>query len=91
MKKKLFLLMSLVVVFAMVFPAQAAPGPQIPLPGSALPQFIMPLPLLSAAGGPMQTVSGSSGPMEGERGGRWRCRFGSGVNPFLPGIRQTHW
>jgi spore coat protein A len=28
----------------------------IPLPGSALPQFIMPLPLLSAAGGPMETI-----------------------------------
>jgi spore coat protein A len=27
-----------------------------PLPGSAIPQFIQPLPLLSAAGGPMETI-----------------------------------
>ena len=27
-----------------------------PLPGSSIPQFIEPLPLLSAAGGPMETI-----------------------------------
>ncbi len=33
----------------------AAQTPQIPLPGNLIPQFIDPLPLLSAAGGPMTT------------------------------------
>ena len=37
--------------------ARALNGVQgLPLPGSAIPQFIDPLPLLSIAGGPMQTV-----------------------------------
>ncbi len=31
-------------------------APQIRLPGSSIPQFLEPLPLLSAAGGPMETV-----------------------------------
>ncbi|MEJ2597974.1 MAG: multicopper oxidase domain-containing protein [Anaerolineales bacterium] len=35
---------------------QRAMAQAIPMPGSSLPQFIMPLPLLSAAGGPMETI-----------------------------------
>jgi spore coat protein A len=36
--------------------APFAGADQIPLPGSAIPQFVDPLPLLSVAGGPMATV-----------------------------------
>jgi spore coat protein A len=39
--------------------AQAAT--QLPLPGSAIPQFIDPLPLLSVAGGPMETIVAGTG------------------------------
>jgi spore coat protein A len=39
--------------------ALAAQG--TPLPGSALPKFIMPLPLLSAAGGSMETIVAGAG------------------------------
>ena len=38
---------------------QAAQSPQTPLPGTMIPQFIQPLPLLSAAGGTMATVLGN--------------------------------
>lgn len=58
--RKLFLGISLLVILAMVIPAQAAPTPQIPLPPNpALWQFVQPLPLLSAAGGTIQTVAGN--------------------------------
>jgi FtsP/CotA-like multicopper oxidase with cupredoxin domain len=36
--------------------AQAAPATQTPLPGSSIPQFIEPLPLLEVAGGPIETI-----------------------------------
>jgi spore coat protein A, manganese oxidase len=38
---------------------QAAQSPQIPIAGSAIPQFVNQLPLLSAVGGPIQTVVGN--------------------------------
>jgi spore coat protein A len=44
---------------SMLLAAQAAE--QTPLPGSAIPQFIVPLPLLSVAGGPMETVVAAAG------------------------------
>jgi spore coat protein A len=44
---------------SMLLAAQAAEQTQ--LPGSAIPQFIMPLPLLSVAGGPMETVVAGTG------------------------------
>ena len=37
---------------------------QIPLPGSAIPKFVDPLPLLDLAGGPMQTVIAGAGEIE---------------------------
>lgn len=39
--------------------ARAEPSPQIPLPGSAIPQFVHNVPLLSVAGGTLQAVVGS--------------------------------
>ena len=41
-----------------VLPAQAATQTQ--LPGSSIPQFVDPLPLLSVAGGPMETVTAAT-------------------------------
>jgi len=37
----------------------AAQSPQVPLASTAIPQFVDPLPVLSVAGGPMQTVFGN--------------------------------
>jgi spore coat protein A len=44
------------------FGASAAQGAQgTPLPGSSIPQFIDPLPLLNVAGGPMETIIAGTG------------------------------
>jgi hypothetical protein len=37
--------------------AGAAVTPQIPLAGSAIPQFVDPLPMLDLAGGPIKTLA----------------------------------
>jgi hypothetical protein len=41
-----------------------AQGVQIPLAGGAIPQFVDPLPLLSVAGGPMETIIAGAGEIE---------------------------
>jgi len=64
-KKRLFI--SLVVIFfltALILPAIPViaakpippPGIQVQLPGSQIPQFVDPLPLLSLVGGPIETI-----------------------------------
>jgi len=40
--------------------AMGAQTPQLPLAGSAIPQFVNQLPLLSVVGGPIQTVAGNT-------------------------------
>ena len=66
--------------------ALAAPSPQVPLAGNAIPQFVQPLPLLSAVGGPMQTVSG-----KGSLTVRM-CEFKARVLPptFVPPAGSTY-
>jgi spore coat protein A, manganese oxidase len=60
MLRKIFLSISFLIILTLVVPAQAAQTPQIPLPPNPLTwQFVQPLPLLSAAGGTIQTVAGS--------------------------------
>ena len=51
-------LVALMVILAFGTPAAAAPPPpdQTHLPGAQIPQFVDPLPLLSVAGGPMETI-----------------------------------
>ena len=56
---RFLVLLALVAALCLVLPASAAQTPQVPLPGGALPQFVDPLPLLSVAGGPVQTVKGN--------------------------------
>jgi spore coat protein A len=41
--------------------ATAAVNPQVPLAGSAIPQFVDPLPLLAVQGGPIQVLNTTSG------------------------------
>jgi spore coat protein A len=62
MKQLKILIIALIVLaasFAIIGNVLAAQSPQIRLPGSMIPQFIQPLPLLSVAGGTMATVLGN--------------------------------
>jgi spore coat protein A len=89
MRKRHFLmtLVGLLTLVTMALPAQAAQSPQLPLPGSAIPQFVQPLPLLTVAGGTMQTVSGDTGLPLTVR----MCEFKANVLPAgtVPGYAGT--
>ncbi len=66
--------------------AAAAQSPQVPLAGSAIPQFIDPLPTLSAAGGTMNTVLGNQPLALTMR------EFDANILPtgtFAPGVKPT--
>jgi spore coat protein A len=66
--------------------ATAAQTPQTPLAGSAIPQFVQPLPLLSVAGGTMATAFGNTALTV------TMCEFDANVLPpgtFAPGAQPT--
>lgn len=63
MKTKMSLAVTMLLLAAAVLiagPAIAAKSPQIPIAGSAIPQFVQPLPTLSVAGGTINTVMGNA-------------------------------
>ncbi len=51
----------MLVLAMIVFLGATASAQQIPLPGHKIPQFVDPLPLLSVAGGPIETVRAGTG------------------------------
>jgi spore coat protein A len=59
MRFKFLLVLTVLAAFAIVATASAAVNPQMPLAGSAIPQFIQPLPTLSVSGGTMNTIFGN--------------------------------
>ena len=59
MARKTFLVLTVALAVIAVGAIQAAQSPQMPLAPAAIPQFVNQLPLLSAAGGPIQTVFGN--------------------------------
>ncbi len=86
MKVKILLAISLLAVLALVMPANAAQTPQLPLAPAAIPQFVNPLPLLSVAGGPIQTVAGNT------QLTIRMCEFKARVLPstFVPPVGSTY-
>jgi spore coat protein A len=90
MNRRRFLLplaASIVMVLVAILPASAVQSPQTPLPGSAIPQFAQPLPLLSVQpGGTINTVFGNT-PLT-----ITMCEFDANVLPpgtFTPGQQPT--
>jgi len=82
--QRLFLI--LFIVAGLVLPAVAAQSPQIPLPGSAIPQFVEPLPTLGVApwNGTIKTVFGNQ-PLTIRM-----CEFDAHILPtgtFAPGVK----
>jgi len=68
--------------------AQAAQSPQTPIEGSAIPQFIEPLPTLGVAGGSISTLFGNQ-PLT-----LTMCEFRAHVLPagtFAPGQKPETW
>jgi len=68
--------------------AQAAQTPQVPIAGSAIPQFIEPLPTLTVQGGTLSTVFGNK-PLT-----LTMCEFKANVLPtgtFAPGVKPETW
>jgi len=61
MTKKVFLKIALIFAVSLCWAAQTL---QIPLPGAAIPQFVQPLPILSAGGGTMATHVDTGVPFE---------------------------
>ena len=86
-RMSLFLIITLLASLVAVIPASAAQSPQVPLPGSAIPQFAQPLPLLNIGGGPgpgIRSYVGSQ-PLEVHL-----CEFWANVLPpgtFVPGLQ----
>jgi spore coat protein A len=58
--RKLLLIFAVVAAFAVVSAAMAAQSPQVPLAGSAIPQFVQPLPVLDLVDGTMATADGTA-------------------------------
>jgi FtsP/CotA-like multicopper oxidase with cupredoxin domain len=81
------LVASIVMVLTAILPASAMQTPQLPLPGSAIPQFVQPLPLLSVQpGGTINTVLGN------EALTVRMCEFDANVLPpgtITPGVQST--
>jgi FtsP/CotA-like multicopper oxidase with cupredoxin domain len=66
----------LVIALAVAYVSvRAAQSPQVPMAGSAIPQFAQPLPLLDIAGGPLKTADGT-GPLRIHM-----CEFDANVLP----------
>ncbi|MDH4220479.1 MAG: multicopper oxidase domain-containing protein, partial [Candidatus Aminicenantes bacterium] len=82
MNKKVFL--KIVLIFAVSL-CWAAQTPQIPLPGTAIPQFVQPLPILSAAGGTMTTYVDTGLPFEIHMREFKSMMLPAGVVPGYPG------
>ena len=82
----LIAIIGLVVVLAGALPVQAVQSPQVPFPSGRIPQFADPLPVLSAAGGSIQTVYGNQ-PLTVRM-----CEFKSKVLPstFVPPQGSTY-
>jgi FtsP/CotA-like multicopper oxidase with cupredoxin domain len=82
----LIAIIGLVVVLAGALPVQAVQSPQVPFPSGRIPQFADPLPVLSVAGGPIQTVFGNT-PQTVRM-----CEFKSKVLPstFVPPAGSTY-
>jgi FtsP/CotA-like multicopper oxidase with cupredoxin domain len=61
------------------FSIEALAQQGVPLPGSAIPQFVDPLPLLSVAGGPIETITATTATIS-------MCEFKANVMPtgFVP-------
>lgn len=80
---------ALTMIFTVAQGSPAAQSPQIPIAGSAIPQFIQPLPLLSVQpGGTMKTVMGNQ-PITLRM-----CEFQAAVLPvgtITPGVQPLTW
>lgn len=86
MKKVCSLILAILISLGMVSSVGAAQTPQIPIAGNTLPQFVDPLPLLTAANGTIQTIYGNQ-PVTIRM-----CEFRSKVLPstFVPPVGSTY-
>lgn len=86
MKKGIAFILAILVSIAMVSSAGAAQTPQIPIAGSAFPQFVDPLPVLTAANGTLQTILGNQAVTIR------MCEFKSKILPstFVPPVGSTY-
>lgn len=85
-RMSIFLIITLLAALVAVIPASAAQSPQVPLPGSAIPQFAQSLPLLSVQQGTINTVIGNQALTV------TMCEFDANVLPpgtFTAGVQPT--